>query len=146
MGAAKVNCAGMSASSAGFCENRYATNISDRITRPIQNAEKLPATRPDRTFSDAPPWPEALVTSRTWRELVLTKIFVNSMMSAPASEPHATMADSTHQRFGCATPSASMKSPSSTLVAPKQTMMDTMDVIQTRSVSGASQLKFFLPP
>ena len=52
-------------------------------------------------FSDAPPWSEALVTSRTWRELVLTKIFVNSMISAPASVPQAMMADSTHQRFGC---------------------------------------------
>src|SRR5471032_2350729 len=133
----------MSASMAGFCENRYATNMSARITRPIQNAEKFPATRPDRTLSDAPPWSEALVTSLTWRELVLTKIFVNSMMSAPASVPQATMADSTHQRFGCAAPDASVKSPSRNLLATKQTIMDTMDVIQTRSVSGASQLKFF---
>ena len=43
-------------------------------------------------------------------------------------------------------PVASVKSPSSSLLAMKQTMMETMDVIQTRSVSGASQLKFFLPP
>src|SRR5277367_3496953 len=132
----------MSASKSAFCENRYAANMSDRITRPIQNAEKFPATRPDRTLSDAPPWPEALVTSRTWRELVLTKIFVNSMMSAPASVPQPMMAERTHQRFdksmgaGCSIILLGLgieKSPSNNLLAPKQTRMETMDVIQTRS-------------
>ena len=73
------------------------------MTRPIQNAEKLPATRPDRTLSDAPPWSEASVISWTCRDLVLTKIFVNSMMSAPASVPQPMMAESTHQRFGSGT-------------------------------------------
>ena len=58
------------------------------------------------------------------------------------------MDGSTHQRFGsgtdCGTPSTVceiVKSPSSNLLAPKQTRMETMLVIQTRSVSGASQLK-----
>ena len=100
IGAAKVNCGGMSASKSAFCENRYATNISAKITSPIQNAEKFPVTKPDKIFSDAPPWSDAVVTSRTWRELVLTKIFVNSMMSAPARMPQEMMADKTHQRSG----------------------------------------------
>src|SRR5665213_3745355 len=116
--------------------------MSDKITSPIQNAEKFPATRPDKMFSDAPPWPEALVTSRTWREFVLTKIFVNSMMSAPASVPQDMIAASTHQRFvKCIMPIPPIsKSPSSSLLATKMTMMEMMDVIQTKSVSGASQL------
>ena len=104
-------------------------------------------------FSDAPPCSDERVTSLTWRELVLTKIFVNSMMSAPASVPQAMMADRTHQRFfsgaSARTPFAICgieKSPSRILLAPKQTRMETMDVIQTKSVSGASQLKSFLPP
>src|SRR5271154_7181416 len=135
----------MSASKSAFCENRYAANMSDKITSPIQNAEKFPATRPDKMFSDAPPWPEALVTSRTWREFVLTKNFVNSMMSAPASVPQDMIAASTHQRFGSAVPVAFWKSPSSSLLAMKITTMEMMDVIQTKSVSGASQLNSFLP-
>src|SRR5271154_785167 len=148
----------MSASKSAFCENRYAANMSDKITSPIQNAEKFPATRPDKMFSDAPPWPEALVTSRTWRELVLTKIFVNSMMSAPASVPQDMIAASTHQRLGkglivtgvtlafaSTDPDEISKSPSSSLLAMKMTMMEMMDVIQTKSVSGASQLISFSP-
>src|SRR5438105_15597244 len=107
-------------------------NMRARMTMPIQNAEKLPATRPDRTFKEAPPWPDALVTSRTWREEVLTKILVNSMINAPASVPQAMMADRTHQRFGNATlvttPSTVceiVKSPSNKLLSPKQETMET---------------------
>ena len=74
------------------------------MTRPIQNAEKLPATKPERMLSEAPPCLEQLVTSLTWRELVLTKILVNSGISAPATVPQLMMTESTHQRSGCATP------------------------------------------
>ena len=70
------------------------------MTRPIQNAEKLPATKPDRMFSDAPPCLEQLVTSLTCCELVLTKILVNSGINAPATVPQLMMTDSTHHRFG----------------------------------------------
>ena len=65
IGAAKVNCPGMSAMTSAFSENRNATNISPRMTSPIQNAEKLPATNPDSTFREAPPWPDAVTTSCT---------------------------------------------------------------------------------
>src|SRR5580698_6948950 len=102
------------------------------MTRPIQNAEKLPATRPESTFNDAPPWSEALATSWTCRDLVLTNILVNCMMSAAASVPHATMAGITHQRLGSGTslvtPSTvceMLKSPSNNLLAMKQVMMET---------------------
>ena len=65
---------------------------------PIQKAEKLPATKPDRMFSDAPPCLEQLVTSLTCRELVLTKILVNSGINAPATVPQLMMTESTHHR------------------------------------------------
>jgi hypothetical protein len=40
------------------------------MTMPIQNAEKLPATSPDRMLRLAPPSFDAVTTSRTCRELV----------------------------------------------------------------------------
>ena len=75
------------------------------------------------------------------------------MISAPASVPQPMMAESTHQSWGRGVSTSvplticgTVKSPSNSLLAPKQTMMETMEVIQTRSVSGRSQLKsFFLP-
>src|SRR5260221_400501 len=102
------------------------------MQRPIQNAEKLPATKPDKMFSEAPPCLEQLVTSRTWRELVLTNTLVNSGITAPATVPQLMMTESTHQRAGCATPAASLKSPSNNLLAMKVTRMDTAEVIQTK--------------
>ena len=47
------------------------------MTRPFQNAEKLPATKPERMLSDAPPCFEALTTSSTWPEVVEVKTLVN---------------------------------------------------------------------
>ena len=78
--------------------------MSTMMQSPIQNAEKLPATKPDRMLSDAPPCLEQLVTSLTWRELVLTKTLVNSGITAPATVPQLMMMDSTHHKSGCATP------------------------------------------
>src|SRR5580700_8138857 len=97
---------------------------------PIQKAEKLPATNPDRMLSEAPPCLEQLVTSLTWRDLVLTKTLVNSGISAPATVPQLMMVDSTHHTPGCATPLPSLKSPSSTLLARNVTAMDTAEVSQ----------------
>src|SRR5581483_5322263 len=114
--------------------------------KPIQKAEKLPATNPDRMFSDAPPCFEQLVTSRTCREVVLTNTLVNSGINAPATVPQLMITESTHQRFGCTTPAASLKSPSNSLLARKVTAMETAEVIQTRWVRGASKSKSFRPP
>src|SRR5437762_8659133 len=105
------------------------------MMRPIQKAEKLPATKPDKIFKDAPPCLEQLVTSRTCREVVLTNTFVNSGISAPATVPQLMIADSTHQRAGCALPLLSRKSPKSSLLAMKVMMIETAEVIQTRWVS-----------
>src|SRR5579859_4790910 len=114
--------------------------------KPIQNAEKLPATKPDRMLRDAPPCFEQLVTSRTCREFVLTNTLVNSGITAPATVPQLMMTESTHQRAGWALPAASWKSPSRSLLAMNVIAMETAEVIQTRWVSGASKSKSFLPP
>src|SRR5579862_2007634 len=95
-------------------------------------------------LSDAPHWPEQVTISFTCRDLVLTKILVNSMMSGPASVPQATMPASTHHRLGSAAPVESVTPPSRTLLAMKATAMETMEVSHTRLVSGCSQLKSFL--
>src|SRR4051794_17995070 len=114
--------------------------------RPIQKAEKLPATKPDRIFRDAPPCFEQLVTSRTWRELVLTNTLVNSGITAPATVPQLIITESTHQRSGRGLPFASAKSPSNNLLATNVTPMDTAEVSHTKWVNGASKSKSFLPP
>ena len=101
-------------STAGFLEKcNRTTNISSMITSPIQKADILPATKPDRMFSEAPPCFEQFVTSLTCRELVLTNILVNSGISAPATVPQLMMTESTHHRAGCGPAVASLKSPSS---------------------------------
>src|ERR1043165_1569588 len=130
IGAAKANCAGMMNISAGLVENCHAANMSTMMHSPIQKAEKLPATKPDRMFNDAPPCLEQLVTSRTCLQLVLTKTFVNSGINAPATVPQLMMADRTHQSAGCGVP-LKLKSPSSSLLAMNVMAMETADVIQT---------------
>ena len=54
---------------------------------PSQYALKLPATRPERIFSDGPPSRDDVTTSRTWRDSVEVNTFTSSGMSAPASVP-----------------------------------------------------------
>src|SRR5437762_12177590 len=106
--------------------------MSTMMHSPIQKADMLPATKPERMFNDAPPCLEQLVTSRTWREVVLTNIFVNSGISAPATVPQLIITDSTHHSAGWGTLDASLKSPSKTLLARNVMPMDTAEVIQTR--------------
>src|SRR5215831_11276718 len=116
------------------------------MQRPIQNADMFPATKPDRMFSDAPPCLEQLVTSRTCRDVVLTKTLVNSGITAPAIVPQLMITDSTHQRLGWASSWASLKSPSNSLLAMKVIPIETAEVIQTRCVRGASKSKSFMFP
>ncbi len=107
IGAAKANFAGMSAIKRRVLREVVGGEHQQHDDRPIQKAEKLPATKPERMFSEAPPCLEQLVTSLTCRELVLTKILVNSGINAPATVPQLMMTESTHQRFGCGVPAAS---------------------------------------
>src|ERR1043166_6526341 len=106
--------------------------IRTMMQRPIQNAEKFPATKPERMLSDAPPCLEQFVTSRTCLELVLTKTFVNSGITAPATVPQLMMTDNTHHKSGWAVPLASLKSPSNNLLARNVTPIETAEVIQTK--------------
>src|SRR5215831_7070113 len=120
--------------------------MSTMIARPIQKADMLPATKPERIFKEAPPCFEQFVTSRTWREFVLTNTLVNSGIIAPATVPQLIITESTHHKFGRGLPAESWKSPSRSLLARKVTPMDTAEVIQTRWVKGASKSKSFCPP
>src|SRR5688572_30477913 len=68
------------------------------IAIPSQYAEKLPATKPDRMLSDAPPSRDEVTTSRTCRDSVLVKTFTISGMMAPARVPQVITLDSCHHR------------------------------------------------
>src|SRR6476620_291251 len=106
----------------------------------------LPATNPDKIFREAPPCLEQLVTSLTWRELVLTKTFVNSGMSAPATVPQLIITERTHHNAGWGVPPESAKSPRRSLLARNVSPIETADVIHTKWVSGASKSKAFWLP
>src|SRR5262245_19292021 len=78
-------------------DTAYEIAIRMTMTTPIQQALKLPATRPESTFSDAPPSREETTTSFTCFDSVDVKILMTSGMIAPASVPHVMMVESFHQ-------------------------------------------------
>ena len=65
---------------------------------PIQYAEKLPATSPERMFSEAPPSRELLTTSLTCLLLVEVNTFTSSGITAPASVPREMIMAIAHHR------------------------------------------------
>jgi hypothetical protein len=73
--------------------------IRSTIVRPSQYALKLPATRPERMPSDAPPSRAEVTTSRTWAELVEVNTLTNSGMMAPARVPQVMTVESFHHRL-----------------------------------------------
>src|SRR5205085_6007822 len=103
---------------------------------PSQKAEKLPATRPDRMLSDAPPSRDDETTSSTCAELVEVKTFTSSGMTAPASVPQVMIAESFHH-IVVSPPSVGMSRREARKVRP----MEMIDVSQTSDVSGCSKLK-----
>src|ERR1043166_3938106 len=104
------------------------------MLRPSQYPEKLPATKPDRMLSDAPPSSEDVTISFTWLELIRVKTLTSSGMMAPASVPQEMIIASFHH---------SVVSPPSVgiiiLDTMKVRMMDTIEVSHTSEVSGASK-------
>src|SRR5690349_18008177 len=109
--------------------------ISNMMLIPSQNAEKLPATSPDRMFSEAPPSRDEVTTSRTWADSVDVKTFTSSGMMAPASVPHVMTVDSFHHNVvSPAGPRTGISSFDAAYVAPTEMI----DVSQTSRVSGAS--------
>jgi len=65
IGAAKSYFSGMSNWMSGCMAPHQPRAMSAAMTSPFQNAEKFPATKPERMLRLAPPCAEALTTSRT---------------------------------------------------------------------------------
>src|SRR5437588_825914 len=74
-----------------------AMDIKATMLIPSQYAEKFPATKPDKMFSDAPPSREDFTTSCTCRDPVEVKTLTSSGMTAPANVPQEMMVASFHQ-------------------------------------------------
>src|SRR3954469_2977502 len=70
---------------------------------PFQKALKLPATRPERIVSDAPPSREAVTISCTCLECELVKTLVNSGISTAAKVPQLIIVANCHHRFSSTT-------------------------------------------
>src|SRR5262245_16835234 len=111
--------------------------IKTRIASPNQYALKLPAMKPDRMFSDAPPSRDDVTTSRTCLESVDVNTFTNSGMTAPARVPQVITVDSFHHSV-VSPPRSGIRSRESAYV--RATEM--IEVNHTSDVSGAS--KFIL--
>src|SRR6266849_1384389 len=103
------------------------------MVKPSQNALKFPATRPDKMLSDAPPSRDEVTTSRTWPDSVDVNTFTSSGIRAPASVPQVITVESFHHS-DVSPPKSGMMKYETTYVRP----METIDVSQTRNVSGAS--------
>src|SRR5438270_10003704 len=101
---------------------------------PSQKAEKLPATSPERIFSEAPPSSDEVTTSFTCRDSTEVKTLTSSGMIAPASVPQEMMVESFHHRVP-SPPRSGMIS----LETMNVRMMETNEVIHTSEVSGASK-------
>src|SRR6476469_5902480 len=110
-----------------------AIPIRMTMVRPSQKALKLPATKPDRMLSDAPPSRELVTTSRTCRLSTDVNTLTSSGMIAPASVPQVMTVDSFHHSDG-SPPTSGRSSFETTYVS----ATDTIEVSQTNVVSGAS--------
>src|SRR5437773_11185852 len=115
------------------------------MSMPFQKALKLPATRPERIVSDAPPSREAVTISWTCFEWELVNTFVNSGMSTAASVPQLMIVASCHQRDGMATMMGAapptegfitVRSPIRSQLMPNEVEMQRIAAIQVRRVSG----------
>src|SRR5260370_35522857 len=85
--------------------------------------------------SDAPPSSAEVTTSLTWRDSVEVKTFTNSGMMAPARVPQEMIVASFHH-CELSVPSVGMITDETRYVS----AMERAEVIQTREVSGASEV------
>src|SRR5215472_1219204 len=108
--------------------------IRATMLMPSQYAEKLPATKPDRMFSDGPPSSDEVTTSLTWRDSTEVKTLTSSGMIAPARVPQEMMTEIFHHSEE-SPPRSGMIS----LETTKVRMIETNEVIQTKEVSGVSK-------
>src|SRR5882672_8759396 len=116
---------------------RYATPMRMMMEMPIQNALKLPATRPERMLSEAPPSREEVSTSRTWAEFIEVKTLTSSGMTAPANVPQLMMIESFHHNDG-----SPARLGISSHEKRKVSAIETIEVIHTSQVSGCSKFIF----
>ncbi len=92
-----ANTAGAAISWSSPCSlMRNAPPMRPTTVMPSQYAEKLPATRPDRMFSDGPPSREEVTTSRTCRLFVEVNTLTSSGISAPARVPQEMIVATFH--------------------------------------------------
>src|ERR1700720_2664743 len=103
------------------------------MARPMEYAEKFPATKPERMPREAPPSSAERTTSLTWRDSVEVKTLTNSGMMAPASVPQEIMVASFHHCEESPPRVGMIRQETKNVKA-----METTEVIQTREVSGAS--------
>src|SRR5207253_5566303 len=115
----------------------YPAPIKTRIVSPSQYALKLPAMKPERMLSDAPPSRDAVTTSRTCRESVEVNTFTNSGMMAPAAVPQVMTNDNFHHSDG-----SPPMSGISIFESMNVRMIEMIEVSQTREVSGVSKFIF----
>src|SRR5437588_13124690 len=99
---------------------------------PFQNALKLPATRPERIVSDAPPSREAVTISCTCLECELVKTLVNSGMSTAARVPQLMIVASFHHSPSCVCDSSSRRSQ----LMKYDVVIQRIDSIQIKRVHG----------
>src|SRR5688572_21851548 len=107
--------------------------MSATMLNPSQYALKLPATSPERMFSDAPPSREDVTTSLTWADSTEVKILTSSGMMAPASVPQVMIVDSFHQSV------PSPRSAIRTLDTAQVATTDRSEVSRTSCGSGDSR-------
>src|SRR5215207_3286475 len=114
---------------------------------PFQNALKLPATKPDRIVSDAPPSREAVTISFTCFEWELVNTLVNSGINTAASVPQLMIDASCHHKslVTAASTPGTVRSRMSSQLMPNDVVMHRIEAIQMSRVSGVSKLKCFLP-
>src|SRR5688572_8951832 len=125
------------------------------INMPFQNALKLPATRPERIVSEAPPSRDAVTISCTCFECELVNTLVNSGISTAANVPQLMIVANCHHKLSstCVTSGDSVQSLggvvamslSSSQLMPYDVVMHRIEAIQINRVSGASKSNSFLP-
>src|SRR5271154_1727926 len=105
-------------------------DIRATMARPREYAEKLPATKPDRIPSDAPPSFADVTTSFTCRDSVEVNTFTSSGITAPASVPQEMIEASFHHSVASPPSSGTMIEEMKYVIA-----IETTDVIHTSEVS-----------
>ena len=113
----------------------YAIAINNTITIPIQNPEKLPDTIPDSIVKDEPPSFDAVTTSSVCFAFGDVNIFVNSGIKAAPNVPQDMIHDNINQIL-------LPISANNHLLTPNVINIESMEVIQTSLVKGASKSNF----